>query len=69
MHAHDIEQPPRLQTGHPFAVRNTLALLAVCLAAPIFGLEISSVPVILPTLEVALHGDFSGIQWMMNAYI
>nr|WP_247538744.1 MFS transporter [Ralstonia pseudosolanacearum] len=45
-----------------------VALLAVCLAALMFGLEISSVPVILPTLEVALHGDFSGMQWIMNAY-
>ncbi|MGM3275214.1 MFS transporter [Ralstonia sp. 24A2] len=68
MQAHDIEQPPRPQTDHPFAARNTVALLAVCLAALMFGLEISSVPVILPTLEVALHGDFSGMQWIMNAY-
>nr|CUV10993.1 protein of unknown function [Ralstonia solanacearum] len=41
----------------------------MCLAALMFGLEISSVPVILPTLEVALHGNFSGIQRIMNAYI
>ncbi|WP_233464954.1 MFS transporter [Paraburkholderia madseniana] len=33
-----------------------------------FGLEISSVPVILPTLERVLHGDFKGMQWIMNAY-
>ena len=33
-----------------------------------FGLEISSVPVILPTLERVLHGDFKEIQWIMNAY-
>nr|WP_094780392.1 MFS transporter [Paraburkholderia ribeironis] len=33
-----------------------------------FGLEISSVPVILPTLEHVLHGDFKGMQWIMNAY-
>lgn len=68
MQAHDIEQPTRPQTDHPFAARNTVALLAVCLAALMFGLEISSVPVILPTLEVSLQGDFSGIQWIMNAY-
>lgn len=68
MQAHDIEQPPRSQTDHPFAARNTVALLAVCLAALMFGLEISSVPVILPTLEVVLQGDFSGIQWIMNSY-
>ncbi|WP_406869791.1 MFS transporter [Paraburkholderia fungorum] len=33
-----------------------------------FSLEISSVPVILPTLERVLHGDFKGMQWIMNAY-
>ncbi|MBO9535251.1 MFS transporter [Herbaspirillum sp.] len=68
MQVRDIEQPARPQTDHPFAMRNTVALLAVCLAALMFGLEISSVPVILPTLEVVLHSDFSGIQWIMNAY-
>lgn len=52
-----------------FSVRkNTLALGAVCLASLMFSLEISSVPVILPTLERALHGDFKGMQWIMNAY-
>jgi EmrB/QacA subfamily drug resistance transporter len=48
--------------------KNTLALGAVCLASLMFGLEISSVPVILPTLEHVLHGDFKGMQWIMNAY-
>lgn len=47
---------------------NTLALVAVCLATLMFGLEISSVPVILPTLEKVLHADFKGLQWIMNAY-
>lgn len=47
---------------------NTLALAAVCLAALMFGLEISSVPVILPVLESRLPGDFSDLQWIMNAY-
>lgn len=68
MQVRDIEQPTRPQTDHFFAARNAVALLAVCLAALMFGLEISSVPVILPTLEVSLHGDFSGMQWIMNAY-
>jgi len=45
-----------------------IALTAVCLAALMFGLEISSVPVILPTLEKALHGDLKDMQWIMNAY-
>lgn len=33
-----------------------------------FGLEISSVPTILPTLETVLHADFQQLQWIMNAY-
>ncbi|MCW6528750.1 MFS transporter [Sphingomonas sp. MMSM20] len=50
------------------AGKNALALLAVCLGALMFGLEITSVPVILPTLERALGGDFQDMQWVMNAY-
>nr|WP_295379940.1 MFS transporter [Pseudoxanthomonas sp.] len=48
--------------------RNRTALFAVCLASLMFGLEISSVPVILPTLERVLGGDFRQMQWVMNAY-
>jgi len=48
--------------------RNLVALAAVCLTSLMFGLEISSVPVILPTLEKVLHGDFKDAQWIMNAY-
>lgn len=33
-----------------------------------FGLEISSIPAILPTLEQVLHADFRQLQWIMNAY-
>jgi EmrB/QacA subfamily drug resistance transporter len=33
-----------------------------------FALEISSVPVILATLEKLLHADFKDLQWIMNAY-
>jgi EmrB/QacA subfamily drug resistance transporter len=33
-----------------------------------FGLEISSIPAILPTLEQVLHADFKQLQWVMNAY-
>ncbi len=50
------------------AQKNNVALAAACLASLMFGLEISSVPVILPTLETVLHGDFKGMQWIMNAY-
>ncbi|WP_376751455.1 MFS transporter [Agrobacterium pusense] len=45
-----------------------MALAAVCLSALMFGLEISSVPAILPTLEEVLHADFRQLQWIMNAY-
>ncbi len=48
--------------------KNTIALVAVCAAALMFGLEISSVPVILPILEKAMGAGFSELQWIMNAY-
>jgi EmrB/QacA subfamily drug resistance transporter len=48
--------------------RNAAALAGVCLASLMFGLEISSVPVILPTLESVLPADFKALQWIMNAY-
>jgi EmrB/QacA subfamily drug resistance transporter len=50
------------------ASRPQLALAAICLAALMFGLEISSVPIILPVLEAQLHADFQSLQWIMNAY-
>ena len=50
------------------ASRNAVALVAICLAALMFGLEISSVPVILPSVERVLNTDFSSVQWIMNAY-
>ena len=50
------------------ARRDAVALVAICLAALMFGLEISSVPVILPKVEQVLHADFSSVQWVMNAY-
>jgi MFS family permease len=50
------------------SAKNTIALAAICLAALMFGLEISSVPVILPTLEKVLHADLKDLQWIMNAY-
>ena len=48
--------------------QSTLALAAVTLSSLMFGLEISSVPVILPTLERTLGADFIQLQWVMNAY-
>ncbi|MFI6979121.1 MFS transporter [Embleya sp. NPDC050154] len=54
---------------HPRADGNAfLALAVICLSALMFGLEISSVPVVLPTLQTVLHGSFSDTQWIMNAY-
>lgn len=48
--------------------RDWAALAGVCLASLMFGLEISSIPVILPVLEAALPADFRALQWIMNAY-
>lgn len=50
------------------ASKNPLALAAICLAALMFSLEISSIPAILRTLERVLHADFKELQWIMNAY-
>ena len=55
-------------TSTPSTARNNLALTAVCLVALMFGLEISSVPIILPTLEQQLGTGFQDAQWIMNAY-
>jgi len=48
--------------------KKVVALAAACLSSLMFGLEISSVPVILPTLEKVLRGNFKDMQWIMNAY-
>lgn len=48
--------------------RGVVVLFAVCLACLMFGLEISSIPSILPTLERVLQADFKQLQWIMNAY-
>lgn len=48
--------------------RNKVALAAICLSSLMFGLEISSIPAILPTLEQILPADFQQLQWIMNAY-
>ncbi|MBK1664486.1 MFS transporter [Rhodospirillum rubrum] len=53
---------------HSTSSRNQVALSAVCLSALMFGLEISSVPTILPTLEQLSSADFRQLQWVMNAY-
>ncbi|OBZ95757.1 MFS transporter [Pararhizobium polonicum] len=57
-----------LAVSAPTSSRSAIALAAVCLSALMFGLEISSVPAILPTLEEVLHADFRQLQWIMNAY-
>src|SRR5262245_52790642 len=48
--------------------RTDLALVAICLSALMFGLEISSVPIVLPVIGDGLRGDFAQLQWVMNAY-
>ncbi len=48
--------------------RGFVVLFAVCLSCLMFGLEISSIPAILPTLEQVLHADFKQLQWVMSAY-
>lgn len=48
--------------------RGVVVLFAACLSCLMFGLEISSIPAILPTLEQVLHADFKQLQWVMNAY-
>src|SRR6201995_4126457 len=48
--------------------RGVVVRSAVGLSCLMFGLEISSIPSILPTLEHVLHADFKQLQWVMNAY-
>lgn len=48
--------------------KNKTALSAVCLSAVMLGLEITSIPSVLPTLEKTLPANFSQLQWIMNAY-
>lgn len=60
------------QQGHDMKTapsrRNSFALATVCLSALMLGLEITSIPSILPTLERVLPADFRQLQWIMNAY-
>lgn len=56
------------RAGAVVSGNNLMALAAVCLAALMFGLEISSVPVILPTLQQILHGHFRDLEWIENGY-
>ncbi|WP_206244100.1 MFS transporter [Novosphingobium terrae] len=49
-------------------MKNLIALMATCLAALMTGLEVSSVPVILPSIGHDLRADFDSAQWVMNAY-
>jgi len=48
--------------------KNALTLVAISMTSLMFGLEISSVPVVLPALERQLGGSFTELQWLMNAY-
>lgn len=51
-----------------YSAKNTIVLIAICLATLMFSLEISSVPVILPTLEKVLNANLKDMQWIMNIY-
>jgi hypothetical protein len=68
----DVVAPPSKVQSMTVAAspsgRSLVALAAVCLSSLMFGLEISSVPAILPTLEQVMHADFAELQWIMNAY-
>lgn len=48
--------------------RGVFALAAVCLSALMLGLEISSIPSILPTIERVMGASFRQLQWIMAAY-
>ncbi|NWB95673.1 MFS transporter [Pseudomonas gingeri] len=48
--------------------QSSFALAAVCLSAMMLGLEISSVPPILSTLEQVMGASFRQLQWVMAAY-
>ncbi|TDR74126.1 MFS transporter [Photobacterium lutimaris] len=50
------------------SAKNKIALAAVCLSAVMLGLEITSIPSILPTLKDLLPANFQQLQWIMNAY-
>ncbi len=54
--------------NEPLRRQGCYALAAVCLSALMLGLEISSVPPILPTLERQMQASFSQLQWIMAAY-
>jgi len=68
----DFSLPTRTSKGRTMPTeltrRGLIVLSAVCLSCLMFGLEISSIPAILPTLEQVLHADFKQLQWIMNAY-
>lgn len=48
--------------------QSRFALAAICLSALMLGLEISSVPPILSTIEQVMGASFRQLQWVMAAY-
>ncbi|GHC53259.1 MFS transporter [Alcaligenes pakistanensis] len=52
----------------PISCQGRYALAAVCLSALMLGLEISSVPPILSTIEQVMGASFRQLQWVMAAY-
>ena len=67
--ARQIQDLPEETHDFPFTCRSRPPdAVSGVLGFLMFGLEISSVPVILPILEAELGSSFSGLQWIMNAY-
>lgn len=51
-----------------FPRQGICALASICLSALMLGLEISSVPPILSTIEQVMNASFRQLQWVMAAY-
>ena len=49
--------------------RPVLALIVLCLAEMLVLLDNTIVNVALPSMSTALHGSFSGLQWIVDAYV
>ena len=50
-------------------IRPVLALIVLCLAEMLVLLDNTIVNVALPSMSTALHGSFSQLQWIVDAYV
>ncbi len=55
--------------AEPSAARRFAALTVLCLAEMLVLLDNTVVNVALPSISTALHGSFSGLQWIVDAYV